>query len=331
MIGYERMGRKKSAFFMVQFVGKNSVRLIGVGILIFFYVRWDFTRILGAIKNADLLFFAGSIVAVNLVVLLQAWRGYVLLGQERFKLDFRTYARFYFVTMASSMATPGRVGAVTQVPLLHQRGIGVGDGFANVIYDKLCDLTGFFAMGALFGMLMTDISLVDPLLLVSLCCITLLTMWHLDFLFTITSKPIERIFPKVTGKWSKDKISLESDIKGYALVLTMFRLFGAVVVHWFVSQAAGMNVSLTSLSAAAAFGALSTLLPVSVMGIGLREGIFLLLFSGKGYPEEQILTFAFLVLLAYLSTVPVGIFLAVSSDRIKQEKVNISTVVKEKP
>jgi len=315
---------------MAHFIKTNFIRFIGVGILIFFYVRWDFSEIVNSIKNADILFLAGSIACVNCVVLLQAWRGYVLLGQERFKLDFRTYARFYFVTMAASMASPGRIGAVTQVPLLHQRGIDAGNGFANVMYDKLCDLTGFLAMGAIFGIFMADLMPVNPLILICLCCITLLIIWYLDLFFTMASKFLGRFFPLFSKKWFNYTMNLEKGTKIYALVLTVLRLFGAVAVHWFVSRTAGMAFPLALLAAAAAFGALSTLLPISVMGVGLREGIFLLLFSGKGYPEEQILTFAFLVLLAYLSTVPVGIFIAASSGRIKKENANISKAVKAK-
>ncbi len=319
---------KTTLSFMIKFIGKNCLRFIGIGILIFFYVRWDFFDILKSVRNTDIVFFTGAIVCVNMVVLLQACRGYILLDKECSKLEFLTYVRFYFVTMAASMVSPGRVGAVTQVPLLHQRGIGVDTAFANVLYDKLCDLIGFLAMGAFFGILITENRIVNPLFLIFLCGIILIIMWYLDRFFIIASKLLDRFFPRLSGKLNGKRIKIKNEIKIYALILTVFRLFGAVAIHWFVARSAGMTFPLTLLAAAAAFGALSTLLPVSVMGIGLREGIFLLLFSGRGYTEEQILTFAFLMLLAYLSTIPIGIFIALSSGKVNPDNLTASKMVR---
>ena len=294
---------------------KHYLRIIGLVILVIFYLRWDFSLIVSHLKQVDILFFTGSIVCVNCVVLLQAWRGYILLGREKGDLDFLSYARYYFVTMAASMASPGRVGAVTQIPLLYQRGISLGNGVANVIYDKLCDLTGFLAMGAVFTTMTERSRIVNPLLLGCLFGLTMFAMWYLDSIFAFGIRWVERVYPKFNGIRYMKRPELESHTKIAALNLTLVRLFGAVGIHWFVATSLSMSFSLIQLAAAAALGALSTLLPVSIMGVGLRESVFLLLLSGYGYTAEQLLTFAFLVLMAYLSTILVGIGVALASGR----------------
>ena len=298
------------------FIKRHGLRLFGIGIALFLYFRLDIGSIYDQIKNTDLLYFLFAVVCVNAVVILQAWRGYILLGGEKGKLCFGTYTQLYFVTMAASAALPGRLGAMAQVPLLHQRGVGRSAGFANMLYDKLCDLAGFLAMGALFATILASNGLaLKPDLLVAFSIATMVLIWYIDVLFAFANALIKRLFPNLTMGWSRFEATLSSRAKLYALFLTLVRLGGAVAVHWFGAMATGLNPPLVLVGAAAAFGALSTLIPISVMGVGLREGIFLLLFSKRNLPEEQILTFALLLLLAYLSTVFIGILIAVIAKK----------------
>lgn len=298
------------------FLRKYGFRFFGVFLAFILYLRLDIDRIAGQIQNVDSSFFLLTVVCVNAVVILQAWRGYILLGEEKGKLGFRAYLHSYFVTMAASAAVPGRLGALAQVPLLHQRGVGIGVSFANVIYDKLYDLAGFLAMGAVFAtILVTSDFTISLWMLAPFSIVTLVLIWYIDVFLSFGSGLLERIFPSLTAKWGCTTVSLNSRIKVYALFLTLVRLGGAVLVHWLGAQAAGANPQFVLVCAATVYSALSTLIPVSVMGVGLREGIFLLLFKGQ-MSEEQILAFAFLILLAYLSTVFIGIFLAVFAKKL---------------
>lgn len=295
---------------------RYGIRLLGISFALFLYLRLDIGSMGDQVKNADPVFFLFAVLTVNTVVILQAWRGYILLGAEKGKLKFSAYIHSYFVAMAASATLPGRFGAVAQVPLLYQRGVGAGVGFANVLYDKLCDLAGFLAMGALFSTILVSRGLaVKPGVLIGLSVGTLVLIWYIDVLFSFAITRIKQFFPNATSRWSNFEANLNSRTKLYALFLTVLRLGGAFTVHWFAAQAAGFLPPLVLVGAATAFGALSTLVPVSVLGVGLREGIFLLLFAGQGLPEEQILTFAFLLLLAYLSTVFIGTFFAIASKR----------------
>lgn len=297
---------------MTQFLKRYGLRLIGIGFALVLYLRLDRGRIGDQIQHTDLVFFLSALICVNMVVVIQAWRGYILLGEAKGKLTFGAYAHSYFVTMAASAALPGRIGSVAQVPLLKKQGIGIGVGFANVIYDKLYDLAGFLIMGALFAMLLVSSGIaVKPGLLVSLSMIVLVLIWYIDIIFVFASGQIRRLLPSSISSWGEGGLILSPRIKGYALLLTLVRLGGAIIVHWFCARAAGLNLPLVLVGAAAAFGALSTLIPLSVMGVGFREGVFLFLLSGMGLSEEQILTFAFLLLLSYLSTVFIGTLVAI--------------------
>ncbi len=298
------------------FIKKYGIRLFGIGLAIFLYFGLDIGNISEQVKNADPIYFLLAMISVNAVVILQAWRGYILLGDEKTKLSFSDYTHLYFVTMAASAVLPGRVGAMTQVPLLHQCGVGTGAGFANMLYDKLSDLAGFLAMGALFSTILATSELgIKPGPFIILSLIALVLIWYIDVLLAYSSHQIKRLLPKISQSWNCFEMTINPQTKLYVLFLTLIRLIGAVIVHWFCAHAAGLAPSLVQVGAATAFGALSTLVPVTVMGLGVREGVFLLLFSGSNFPKEQILTFAFLLLLAYLSTVVIGTILAVIAKK----------------
>jgi hypothetical protein len=295
---------------MQLFLKKYGIRLFGISLALFLYLRLDVSSIGNQLGKTDPFYFLLAVACVNAVVVLQAWRGYILLGEEKAKLRFSAYTHSYFVSMAASAALPGRIGAVAQVPLLHQRGVGVGVGFANVLYDKLCDLAGFLTMSALFSIVLASGDLaINPGLLFCLSVSILVLFWYVDVFFVFAYALMRRLLPNFTRGWSSFELALSPQVKLYALFLTFVRLIGAVAVHWFCSRAVGLNISLFMVGAAASFGALTTLIPISVMGVGLRESIFLLLLSGAGFADEQILSFAFLLLLTYLSTVFIGTFL----------------------
>lgn len=294
------------------FLKRHGFRFIGIGFALLIYTSIDIGSIRDQLKNTDPLFFFSGVVCVNAVVVVQAWRGYILLGKERKKLSFRAYSHSYFVTMAASAALPGRIGAITQVPLLRHQGVRIDIGFINVLYDKLCDLAGFLSMGALFSTILVSSGLaVKPELLLALSMSTLTLIWYIDVLCAFAIGQLKRYFPKIRLGSISFETSLNARTKLYALFLTMVRLCGAIAVHWFCALAVGFTPPFVLLGAATAFGALSTLIPISVLGVGLREGIFLLLFAGRGLPEEKVVTFAFLLLLAYLSTVLIGTFLTI--------------------
>ena len=68
-----------------------------------------------------------------------------------------------------------------------------------------------------------------------------------------------------------------------------------VVVYYLLAQALGLGVSLVTIGWVRSVMMIATMPPVSVSGLGLREGASLLLLSGYGIAAEQIVAFSLLV------------------------------------
>jgi uncharacterized membrane protein YbhN (UPF0104 family) len=269
-------------------------------------------KIVAQVQNSDLSFFFTAVFAVNVTVLIQSMRGYMLLEKDISKISFIAYSKSYFISMAASATLLGRIGAISQVPLLHKHGITTGVGVVNVLYDKLCDLSGFLIMGAFFATLQVNKDFyAQSWALLILATLVLTVTWYIDLIFYTV---YNYVAVKASCNWLPPMIlsRLSNKVKLRAIFLTFIRLFGSVIVHFFCARAVGLHVPIDLIAAAAAFGAIATLLPITVMGVGVRESSFLIVFSGQHYPNEQVLAFAFLLLLCYLSTVVIGVFIALS-------------------
>ena len=68
-----------------------------------------------------------------------------------------------------------------------------------------------------------------------------------------------------------------------------------VMVYYLLAQALGLGVSLVTIGWIRSVMMIATMPPVSVSGLGLREGASLLLLSGYGIAAEQIVAFSLLV------------------------------------
>ena len=68
-----------------------------------------------------------------------------------------------------------------------------------------------------------------------------------------------------------------------------------VMVYYLLAQALGLGVSLVTIGWIRSVMIIATMPPVSVSGLGLREGASLLLLSGYGIAAEQIVAFSLLV------------------------------------
>jgi uncharacterized membrane protein YbhN (UPF0104 family) len=84
---------------------------------------------------------------------------------------------------------------------------------------------------------------------------------------------------------------------GLALALFLSFLLQANVVlyHWIVANALGVSVSLTAFFLIVPIAIVVMMIPVSINGIGVREGLFVLLLSVHGVPQAEGLAYAWVI------------------------------------
>jgi uncharacterized protein (TIRG00374 family) len=83
------------------------------------------------------------------------------------------------------------------------------------------------------------------------------------------------------------------------LVLALFLSFllqaNVVLYHWIVANALGLSVSLMAFFLIVPIAIVVMMIPVSINGIGVREGLFVLLLSMHGVPQAEGLAYAWVI------------------------------------
>jgi uncharacterized protein (TIRG00374 family) len=80
-----------------------------------------------------------------------------------------------------------------------------------------------------------------------------------------------------------------------ALVFSFLLQANVVLYHWIVASALGLSVSLMAFFLIVPIAIVIMMIPVSINGIGVREGLFVLLLGVHGVPQAEGLAYAWVI------------------------------------
>lgn len=306
------------------------VRLIGVAIFLVLLARLDISQLQQILGRTDAL---GVTLAIALVIpffALKSWRWQILLQRAGIDISLGQSLWLYFVGLFAGYATPGQVGEAVKAVYLARSGYAVGPALATIALDRILDMLllvglavpGVLLVGETLGM---DRSLTLVALALALVAL-MIGLW------IITSparlKPLARLLASLPLRTRKLSAIFETREGVRSLE------FGAVARSWslwlltmaaYVVHYVRFYILLLALHVGAAPPALAfvatlalvsvvALIPVTVMGVGTRDGVLVLAAGGLGISYEEAVGFSLLILITYLANLAIG-FVCWISDR----------------
>ena len=243
--------------------------IIGTVVLVcLLYYRLDLYQIanLRQVANLSVLLIAASLTPPFVLFKILKW--YYLLKASQPKTSYTLAVRSFLIGLGASLFTPARAGELARVACFPRRRL---EAFALVIVDKFID------MSALLGCFLLSVLLLSPWIgligLVGLGC--LWALMYSGFKFTENTKWISH------NSWLVERFHLLYQLPQRVIVLnTCFACacLGLMSLQFCLLlsslQPVGWQVGLT-LPIILVFGSL----PISIMGLGLREGTAALLLS----------------------------------------------------
>jgi uncharacterized membrane protein YbhN (UPF0104 family) len=231
-----------------------------------------------------------------------------------FTHSLNAYVGFYFVGNFFNLILPTSIGGDVARAWYLARGTGRGAGAAlSVLADRLIGLYVLVALACV-------VALVQPLPawvqgwvavaaaggVVGLIGLLLARRWQTPFIF----QPSEG-FEKRSTRWHQLSAALNYYIGsprllGWASLLSLVVQLLNVLLVWFVAKAVGAEVSLVYCCVLMPLVTLLTLAPVSVNGMGVREGGTIVLLAPVGVAAEQALTLSLLWFAVSLATGLIG-------------------------
>ncbi len=322
----------KEALFKIDNKVKGIILfLIGLGILFVLMYKIGFGDIRENVFKAKIEYILMAFLVLGAVLFLKISRWKLLLR----KLNLFDSSRIYFIGQAVNEIAPPGSGELTriyvakrkhQIPRSKSLVASIIDRFFDVIYLlALASLGLFFIVKSEIGY----ISLLVPVVLIATAGIVLYHPTVISVFRSILDKFNKRIFLKLSGYLLslENALSLfhernrKNQVFGLLLTVGAWSLDG--ICHFLIIRSFGYDISLLKIYVIVAVAWLLGTFSFLPGGLGVREGIYVLLLEGESIPNSvgiSIILIQRFLLYCYFSS---GALIALTSyNRQRNRKIN---------
>lgn len=267
-----------------------AVKLLVSISLIAFLVSWiDFTKSLALFARADgwLIFLGSCLMVVQTVLSAFKWR--ILLRGQGIAVPFAKLLKTYLLANFVNLFTPGFIGgdAYRSVSVRAYTG-GVARSLSSVLVDRITGFVALLILGAagLSLHFMTDYAwLLGSAILAAITIGYALLVYAVGpFIDHLTARRTHGVFVLV-----RDLIAALRPTPTLWLAFAVAFVFqiNTIFIIWIWSTGLNLSASIAQLFLIVPVVYMMEILPISISGVGLREGTYALLFASFGLPPEQ--------------------------------------------
>jgi len=278
-------------------------RFIGIILLALILWRVGAADLAGVLLRVDPLALVAAALLATAVLLLRSLRWRILCSGLDIHLSIGEAIRLYLVGTLVASVTPGRVGDLVKAYYVRDRSAqgGLAAGIATVVYDRFLDLGQIcvLALGAVVVLPRVPANVGPPLVLLGLAAFVVGTVWR-PTREGLVARPLYWALRRLPGT---DEVSLPVPPAGNLLlaqVLTTASLVGFAGVSVVLARGLSIGASTWSLAVLSALGALVGLMPITVMGIGTRDALYVAAAPFLGVRSEAMLGLSLLLLGMYV-------------------------------
>jgi uncharacterized protein (TIRG00374 family) len=268
-------------------LGKLMASLVLLAIV---FTRVDLLQTVDKLRAANGLLLLLGLALFILGVFLRAFRWRALLADRGQHVPFLKLTQLYFIgQFFNSFLPTGFGGDVVRVVELARYGVGKAESVSTVFLDRMSGLMAFFLMTLLAlpfagNLIPPQISLV----LVALGLAGVVGTW-LMFERRFTTPLVNRLFATVRFPYKAKVMRLYESMRANSTRATaqamgiglLFNLL-LIAINYLVAQALGQHIPLGYFFLFIPIVSTLLLLPITLNGIGVREGAYVLLFASAG-------------------------------------------------
>lgn len=279
--------------------------LLGIFLLLILFSKIGFEEIFGNLLKTNIYQFLIILLVPILSVIFGAINMGVLLRFLRFRIRFLSLLRIYSLSWAFGLFLPGRLGELSIIPLLKNKGLDYGKGAAVSLIDKGITffVLAFFTIFAIFIYLPKN-QAINILIILSILTILLMAL----FITKMGRHLIKKFTPRsITEKFYGFSEALFLFIKKgkiylfINLVLTIIKQVILTLIVYLTFLTFGINFSFTSTLLVISAITIISLVPISISGLGIRESSAVFLFGLLGLDTVIVGTvFTLFLILKYL-------------------------------
>jgi uncharacterized membrane protein YbhN (UPF0104 family) len=299
---------------------------IGVSCLFVGYLSFkvDLSAIAAAVNNVDLIFYLLSTLIAVLSNFFIAGKYYLLIKESPINHSMLSLVTINFISRFYALFLPSAVGReIVRWFKVTRNQEGRASFIASIIFERLTFLLVLILCGSIPIFLPGSIPEIDglksrlqPWTILTLVIVAILLSFYVSALVRSLVKSIAgRLFNRFSDKFNiisfidnfslnKAKTTVYAAIVGLSLVWQIFYIIRLVALI----KAAALPLTLIDIVWMGSLVLLVQTLPISLAGIGLREGAYAYLFTLYGLPPEKgvlmgILFFSQMLIMAFMGGV----------------------------
>ncbi len=284
-----------------------NILKVTIGLLIIFFLIYKFglDNIFSTILDVKPGFLFIALIFYFVSIFIGVLNIKLLIAPLNKKISYWNLFRYYMFSWSAGLLVPGKIGEFSICYFLKKHDISIGEGIAASLMDKIITFV-FLLIFSLFGFF---IFLDFYSALLSVMVIPCILVTFLVSLYSMRIRNIiKRFIPnKIADKFKGFSRLLNRYAKDYKMLL--FLNFLITGIKWFISflviyymfLSFNVHVALGVVIIITAITKIIALIPISISGLGIREGAAVYLFGLYGVESVAVLSaFLTIVVLNYL-------------------------------
>ncbi len=308
----------------------TAVKLIvSIGLILFLFIKLGFEDILVQLTSANLYWLMVAILTLTISNILGSFQWFVLMKIKGINVSFWEALSFYYVGLFFNNFLIGYIGGdAIRIYDLSKTSGDSSNAVSTVFFDRFIGFVVLTTLALIAVLIWQNLFQSSTVLLI---IIVIFVSWMLSFIFLFNKKLghrignlIRYILPdRINGKIQEIYHNINSykhegkKLFGIVLISIVIQSF-RVLVHYFAALSIGLEGHLKYFFIFIPIIALLASLPISIGGIGVREGSAVALFSNvSSFSGEMIVVMEFLAyLVGLISALPGGLIFIIRKEKI---------------
>ena len=271
--------------------------VVGFGILYILSLSFNLTDAIQLIFKSNIVFVSVGLLIIILLRIIVVFRWKIILNYQNFSVPIYELIKINYISTAIGQVLPGGIGGdLLRGYKLNQKYKQLSNTASSILLDRILGI-GSMAITSLFGSIISDFMGLNfgTTLYIAVFCFFFIAGFYLvsrsnqsSFpVFSVKNDRINKLFEKlkklinsVTDKTKIKKIFLS--VSSISIGVQLLRC----VIFYFLFLAFDQNVEFIYFLIAIPITLILAIIPISIAGLGVREGSLVFFFTAIGVPAE---------------------------------------------
>jgi len=284
-------------------IKKNFLRSIGILIFLFIIVfKVNLTELYSTVQRIEIKYLIVFLIIFLLATPLNPFRWKYILKKMNIKINFINSYSMVFISMLIGLATPAKIGEIGgRISFFLKQKNLINKAVSAITLEKIIDIIFLLFFAIIVSLFFINLLpfYFNLITIIILFIFLVIISLFLKNKLTITKKFISFIIPPKYKNFHRYFNKIRTNFKlintqDYFVIFALSSLLWLITffITYIFAKGVGINIPFIYFAMASAVATLSSLIPISVSGLGIRETVYIILFIPFNVSIEKIITFS---------------------------------------